>query len=95
MLVLPGEMVPADVEAIRQLTFWYVQVMRAVAEESLGLPFPRLEIWMLDLTEALTALASRVVGPPRTSTAITRPEEFRTGAPTEATPSAFSLTLTA
>ena len=64
VLVLPGEMVPADVEAIRQLTFWYVQVMRAVAEESLGLPFPRLEIWMLDLTEALTALASRVVGPP-------------------------------
>ena len=64
LLVLPGELTPSDVDVIRETVFWYVQVMRAVAEENLGIPFPRLEVWMLDLTEALTALAPRVAGPP-------------------------------
>jgi hypothetical protein len=31
--------------------------------EAFEVPLPRLELWMLDLTESLTALAPRVEGP--------------------------------
>jgi hypothetical protein len=63
-LILPGDLGPADVDAIRAVVGRYVRVMRSLAAEHFDIALPELEIWMLELTEALTALAPRVVGPP-------------------------------
>jgi hypothetical protein len=62
-LILSCALDSSAVDAISATVLWSVQVMRAAAE-GFGLPFPQLEIWMLDLTEALTAVAARVKGPP-------------------------------
>jgi hypothetical protein len=62
-LILPGDVEPSGVDAMRELAVWCIQQMLAVAE-GYEVPFPRLEIWMLDLTDSLTALAPRVKGPP-------------------------------
>jgi hypothetical protein len=64
VLVLPAELASSDLEAIREPALWSASLMRTLAEEGYGIPFPRLEIWMLDLNEALAVLAPRVVGPP-------------------------------
>jgi hypothetical protein len=62
-LILSGALDSSAVDAISATVLWSVQVMRAAAE-GFGLPFPQLEIWMLDLPEALIAVAPRVKGPP-------------------------------
>jgi len=62
-LVLPVGLQSSDVDAICELTCWCMQSMCGVAE-AFNVPLPRLEIWMLDLTESLAALAPRVKGPP-------------------------------
>jgi hypothetical protein len=62
-LILSAGLQPSDVDAMRELTSWCIQSMCGVAE-AFEVPFPRLELWMLDLTESLTALAPRVKGPP-------------------------------
>jgi hypothetical protein len=61
---MPGGLDSADTDAIGESVSWCVQTMNVVAEEILGIALPRLEIWTLDLTEALTHLAPRVTGQP-------------------------------
>jgi hypothetical protein len=66
LVVLPRDLTQPAIDEIRELLTWCIRAVRTFAEENLAIQFPRLEIWLIDLTEALNALGPRVVGQPVT-----------------------------